>query len=86
MPLPVRFVLPEFLAGLQVVAVGRAVLVDHVDVVADDHAGADALDVAGMEPEAVLGDVARAAQLDGEGGAAVAGHAHRHAVAVEAEV
>ena len=42
-PFEPRLVLPEVLAGLQLVAVRHAVLVDHVDVFADDHAGADAL-------------------------------------------
>src|SRR5205807_1629272 len=75
--------LPGLLAGGQLIAARHAILIDDVDMVADDHAGPDALGVAGMLPEAVLGDVARAAQLDGQGGTAEAGHAHRHAVAEE---
>src|SRR5262249_595681 len=46
-------------------------------------ARADALRVPGVEPEAVLGDVARAAQLDRQGRTVVARHGHGHAVAVE---
>src|SRR5262245_47484378 len=60
-----------------------AVLVDHVDVFADDNARPHALNVLGMSPEAVLRDVAAIAQLDRQGGAAEAGHGHRHAVGIQ---
>src|SRR5262249_40674281 len=66
--------LPDLLAGGQLVAVGRAVFFEDVDVVPDDDAGADALDVFGVMPEAVFGDVAGAADFDGEGGFVETGH------------
>src|SRR5262249_27784937 len=70
----------HFLAGFQFVALRHAVLLQDVDVVVDDDARADTLGVLGVVPEPVFGDVAVAADLDRQGGLAVAGHGDGDAV------
>src|SRR5262245_47261882 len=75
-------VLPQVVAGLQLVAVRHRVLIDHVDVFADDHPRSDALGRGRLlHPEPVRRDVVRPAKLHGEGRTAEAGHAHGHTVA-----
>src|SRR5262249_17954424 len=64
---------PDFLAALQLVAVRQAGLFENVYVIADDDAGADALvGWLGMQPQPIIGDIAGAAELDGDGRASEA--------------
>src|SRR4029078_7215173 len=56
--------LPDLVPGLELEAVGPAVLFHHIEMLADDDAGADPLGVLRMVPEAALRDVAPAPHPD----------------------
>src|SRR5262245_40082091 len=72
---------PHWLAGRQLEALRRTAFGENVDVFADDDARADALRVGlGVMPEPVLGDVARAAELDRQRRAAKAGKLHGNVI------